>query len=193
MHIKFFTPFLLILALLAGCAPSRVVTYGFLSGSDYEFYPPTKPLDLKEKHFNFVFHDVRSKTQVAECAAVKPERDSELEGDPGFQFFSSYLKALADSCHGRVDSLASDTVHVDLQVLGPKLKGFISVTVHGIVQFTVRSGDTQKVYCSDMKDGDPDSPYDTDSFATRKSAMRGMIAASCRRAMQQYFEDVSGH
>ncbi len=177
---------------LLGCFSSQTIKYGFLPGSDYQFFPPTRHVDLNGKHFNFVFFDKRSDKSNLKCSDIMPDTDSELEGALGYRYFTSYFKAMADSCRGKIDSTGHDTVYVDLQLLGPRMSGFISVTVHGIVQFAVRSRDSVRVYCSDMEDGDPDSPYGTFSFATRKSAMRGMIGASCRRALQQYFEDVAG-
>jgi hypothetical protein len=147
-------------------------------------------IDLRAKSFNFIFADKRSETAKPNCTDVDPDKNSELEGTLGYRYFTTYFEALTDSCNGRLDSTASDTIYVSLQVLRPKFSGFIDVTVHGIVQFTRHSRDTQRIYCSDMKDGDPDSPYGTSSFATRRSAMRGMIGASCRRAIQTYFEDV---
>src|SRR5689334_4401485 len=187
---KTFNSAVLLLIAFSGCSPSGALKYGFLPGSDYQFFSPTKHIDLEGRRFNFVFSDKRSEVAQARCSDVEPDKDSELEGALGFQYFTRYFKAMADSCHGKVDSTSADTIRVDLQVLRPKFSGFIKVTVHGIVQFAVRSADTLRIYCSDMKDGDPDSPFGTSSVATRKSAMRGMIGASCRRALQNYFEDV---
>ena|SRR5437879_3281254 len=191
MAVKTMKAVLLGLVAVSGCITSHTLKYGFLPGSDYEFYPLTRPIDLKGRRFHYVFYDKRLEELQAKCSDLEPEKDSELEGELGYRYFISYFRAMTDSCLGKVDSTAPDTVRVDLQVLRPKLTGFISVTVHGIVQFAVHSADAQRVYCSDMKDGDPDSPYGTFSLATRKSAMRAMMGASCRRAIQQYFEEVS--
>ena len=186
-----------VLLTLCGCPPPGM-KYGFLPGGNYEFFAPTKPIDLHQKHIHYFVTDSRNEFASAECSEESPDRDSELEGPLGLDFFSGYLAAFTDSCNG-ASSGRSDTLqktegqqfYVDLQLLAPKFSGFISVSVHGMVQFRVRGENSARVYCSDMQDGDHDAPYGKFSFATRASAMRGMVAASCRRAIEQFLTDVS--
>jgi hypothetical protein len=176
--------------MIIGCSPS-LIKYGFLPGSDYEIYGTNEKIDLNKLHINYTISDSRNSIDSIECSDVLLERDSELEGDLGLKLFSKYLTTLTDSCNGITDSSSNNIYIVELNAISPKLSGFGFVTVHGLVQFTVKSELITKTYCADIKDGDPDSPVGKYSFATRKTAMREMVSAACRKSIENFLLDVS--
>ena len=176
--------------IIIGCSPS-IIKYGFLPGSDYEIYATDQQIDLNKLHINYKISDNRSSIDSIECSDIKLEKDSELEGDLGVKLFSKYLMTLTDSCNGILDSSSNNIYEVELQAISPKLTGFGFVTVHGLVQFKVKSKLITKTYCADIKDGDPESPVGRFSFATRKTAMRIMVSAACRKAIENFLLDVN--
>lgn len=172
-----------------GCSPS-VLYYGYLPGSNYQYYEPLQHIDLKGKKIALTFEDKRTEQSFISCSKIKPDNDSELEGKLGFDYFKSYFKAMLEFNHATVDSLSKDTLKITLKNISGKLIGFGSIEAHGLIEFEVNHNNTIKNYCSDMVDGDEDSPLGQFSFATRKSAFRKMVSGATRRALESFISDL---
>lgn len=185
--------FLWLSFLISACTPPLILKYGYLPGGDYEIYAPIRTIDLKGKRFNYILLDTRSRYGKIDCSDTKLDKDSELEGSLGYNLFSNYLTVLTDSCSGKIDNSSPDTINIELQAISPKLTGFLFITVHGTIQFKVQSAKLNKIYCADIKDGDPDSPLGRYSFATRKSAMRQLVSAACRKAVESFLIDLANN
>jgi hypothetical protein len=183
---------------LFGCMPagtvnpetSQVLKYGYLPAGKYEYYPPIKKIDLQGRKFKFSVVDNRFNNKQCVCSSLPVEIDSELEGELGIQFFEDYLKAMTEYGSGSIDTSSGESIRVELEVLSPKMIGFVFVQVHGLVQFNVISDKIKKRYCSDMVDGDSDAPFGKQAVATRRHAMRKMVSGSARRALEEFFTDL---
>jgi hypothetical protein len=181
--------FILLALFISACTPPSILKYGYLPGADYEIYAPTQHINLQGEHFHYVFSDVRTSYDKVDCSDIILDKDSELEGRLGYDLFSIYLTILTDSCSGKTDDSSLNTIKIELQAISPKLTGFGFITVHGLVQFKVQSSKLNKIYCADVKDGDRDSPLGRYSFATRKTAMRELVSAACRKAIESFLKD----
>jgi hypothetical protein len=185
-------------AILFGCMPgvtvnpetSRVLKYGYLPAGKYEYYQPIKKIDLQRRKFKYLVVDNRFNNRQSVCSTMLVDIDSELEGELGIQFFEDYLKAMTEYGSGSIDTSSGEPIRVELEVLSPKMVGFVYVRVHGLVQFNVISDKIKKRYCSDMVDGDPDAPFGKHAVATRRHAMRKMVSGSARRALEEFFTDL---
>jgi hypothetical protein len=175
---------------LAGCAVDHgLLKYGYLPGGDYVYYQPLKKINLNGKAVEFAVSDRREQTHQLECSNMVIHRDSELEGETGLSFFKNYLRAMTEYSSGKVDP-SGEKIMVELEAISPVMSGFGYVRVFGVVQFSVTSGSINKRYCSVMGDGDPDAPFGKSAVTTRRNAMRKMVSASARRAVEQFMSDL---
>ena len=181
--------YLLILFFLASCSSvTKTLKYGYLPGSDYQYYSPVKPVDLKGKKFNLIVADARNKNMIS-CFGVSIPRDTELEGKTGYDFFSKYFQAMIEANNGIIDPLAQEIIHVQLTGLSGDLKGFVSGHVAGFVEFNIVASEYKKSFCSTMYDGDKDAPLGKYSVDTRKGAFRKIVSASARKAIEEFLND----
>jgi len=169
----------------------KTLKYGYLPGGDYQYYSPIKKSDLKGKSYNLVISDDRSGVSKIVCSDIALDRNTELEGSNGFNFFSKYCRAMIEANNGIVDSDSQNTIQIKLKGLSAQYYGFGYVKVHGLVEFDVLFDNLQKTYCSDMVDGDEDAPLKATSFATRKGALRKMVSGSTRRALEMFINDLA--
>ena len=183
-HMKIYL--ILSLLLFSSCMTSPNLKYGFLPASGYPFYAPRRYPNLMGKKIVFVINDKRHTIYKANCTNESIQRDSELEGKLGSDYFSDYITKLSSESY---EAGIPDTVLIDLEVLTPAMIGFGFVKVHGIVQFKVYRKKFTKSYCVDIKDGDSESPINTFSFDTRRGAMRKMMSAALTKVGQEFLED----
>lgn len=186
-------PFVWIAAIMAlgGCATSgSSPKYGYLPGDDYTYYAALKPVDLEKRHFRVVVTDARSSTSIG-CSGIALPRNTELEGQKGIAFFSTYLRKMIESNNGIVDDASTDVIDVRLKGLSGELTGFLYITVWGLVEFEVARGSQVKYYCSAMSDGDPGAPLGKTSVDTRTGAFRKMVSASTRQAIDVLMVDLA--
>lgn len=134
------------------------IYYGFLPGTDYKYFKPLQKIDLKGKEFNVEIEDARGSIKKLECFEYEIDRDTELEGELGLNYFSNYLKTMIEYCNGKVNPQSTNKISVKLQGISFMLYGFVFVRVHGLAQFEVSSAGTTKIYCANMSDADNDSP-----------------------------------
>jgi hypothetical protein len=179
---------IVVLALiLGGCY--NTMKYGWLPGGDYEYYEPLNAVDLEWERIRLEVIDGREGFAVS-CFGIPLDRNTELEGPTGFDFFRSYLQAMIEANNGVVDPASTNVVHVELKALSAEIFGYGYARVYGLVEFRASFGGIQKTYCSAMADGDEGAPLGKYSFTTRKTALRTMASASTRRALEQLMCDL---
>jgi hypothetical protein len=169
----------------------KTLKYGYLPGGDYQYYAPIEKSDLKGKSYNLVITDDRSGVSQISCSDIILDRNTELEGDDGFNFFSKYCRAMIEANNGIIDQDAQETIHIKLKGLSAQYYGFGFLKVHGLVEFDVILDNFEKTYCSDMVDGDEDAPLKATSITTRKGALKKMVSGSTRRALEMFTRDLA--
>jgi hypothetical protein len=178
---------LLILLLASGCY--SVLHYGYLPGGSYKYYAPLSPVDLGGQRFRLEIVDKRSGFGIS-CSNFTLDRNTELEGSKGYDFFSAYVRGMIEANKGMIDPNSSRIMRVELTALTAQLLGFGFVRVYGLVEFNVSFDGFRKNYCSVMGDGDEGAPVGRYSFATRKGALRKMVSGSTRRALEELVHDI---
>ncbi len=177
--------------LLSCGSVGKTLKYGFLPGGNYQYYAPVNRVDLKGESFNLVITDGRLGVSRVFCSEIALDRNTELEGENGFNFFVNYCRAMVKANNGLIDKSTPKTLYVKLNGLSAQYYGFGFVKVHGLVDFDVMFNNVKKTYCSDMVDGDEDAPLKATSFATRKGALRKMVSGSTRRALEMLMKDLA--
>ncbi len=177
--------------LLCSCSSvGKTLEYGYLPGGKYKYYAPLTPVDLHGKRYRLKILDNRTENRI-ECAESTIPRNSELEGQRGYQFFSNYLRAMIERNHGMVDDASQDIIEVKLRAISGDLKMVVYGHVYGLVEFDAKVGKFDKRYCSVMKDGDKNAPVGKFSFSTRKGALRKLVSASTRKALEEFMQDLA--
>ena len=177
-----------IACLLCSCAP---LYYGFLPGTDYQMLKPEKEIDLKGKAFSIEFRDSRNDINKIACSEYSLDRETELEGALGAQYFRESLTAMIQGSNGKIDDTSPNKIVVELEGLSFKLIGVVYIVGHGFVQFRVTSPFLNKTYCSDMTDHDEDAPLKWYSVVTRKTGSRLMVSGSVRRAAETFVRELA--
>jgi predicted DNA-binding antitoxin AbrB/MazE fold protein len=166
------------------------IYYGWLPGTDYKYFKPLQKIDLKGKEFNVEIIDARGTIKKVECFEYEIDRDTELEGELGLNYFSNYLKTMIEHCNGKVNPESKNKITVKVEGISFMIYGFIFARVHGLVQFEVSSLGITKKYCSDMTDADNDSPASQFAMVTRKTGSRLIVSGSMRRALESLMLDL---
>ena len=163
----------------------------FCDAEDAPYYAPKSKINLGGKSVQFMFTDRRGEHTRLECADAERATGTEFDDKDGFDFFKNYVNRMAKESSAGVDGPSGDVIQVELEVLSPRIFGFVFGRVHGLTQFTIKSKMLTKRYCADMKDGDPDSPLKLTSVGTRKSAMRMMVSGSTSKTVEAFLTDLS--
>ncbi|HEY3276341.1 MAG TPA: hypothetical protein VGJ94_06950 [Syntrophorhabdaceae bacterium] len=161
------------------------------AAADAPYYAPKKPIDLGGRSVQFVFTDLRGEYTQLACSDAAPAGGTEFDDKDGFDFFKNYLLRMAKESSASIEHSSDNVIQVQLEVLSPRIFGFLFLRVHGLTQFSVKSKSLNNRYCSDMKDGDPDSPLSLTSVGTRKSAMRTMVSGSTTKTVEAFLADLS--
>lgn len=173
---------------LCSCGP---LYYGYLPGTDYKILKPEGEIDLNGKTYALEFKDNRGGNNKIDCSGYTLDRETELEGDLGMQFFRESITSMIQNSNGKIDAASPNKITLGLNGLSFKLIGAIYLVAHGFVQFDVTSPALNKTYCSDMTDHDPDAPLKWYSLVTRKTATRLIVSGSMRRAVESFVRDLA--
>lgn len=165
--------------------------YGYLPGTEYKLLKPIAAIDLKGKAFNIEFKDGRGLNNRISCSDYTLDRQTELEGNLGMEFFRQSIVTMIQASNGKVDSNAPDKVVVELDGLSFELIGAVYIVAHGLVEFKATSPLLNKTYCSDMTDHDADAPLKWYTLVTRKTATREIVSGSMRRAVEGFVKDLA--
>jgi hypothetical protein len=181
-------PLIAFLPLLCSC---QSLYYGYLPGTDYQMPKPQNKIDLHGKSFALEFKDGRGGLDKIGCSPHLLDRETELEGELGYQYFRSSLTAMIEGSNGKVDAKSPNKVAVQLDGLSFQLIGAGYIVAHGQVQFSVSSPSLSRTFCSDMTDRDPDAPLKWYSVVTRKTASRLIVSGSLRRAAESFVAELA--
>ena len=118
------------------------------------------------------------------------DRNTELEGPTGFDFFRSYARAMLEANKGVFDPNADNVLKIELKGLSAEIVGYGYGRVYGLIEFRAYYNDLHKNYCSVLADGDEGAPVGKFSVTTRKSALRKMASATTRRALEELMKDL---
>lgn len=77
--------------------------------------------------------------------------------------------------------------------LDTRLIGFGNIDVHGLCQIKVKHNGTEKIYCTDIQDGDKNAPLSKSSFVSRKTATRLMMSATIRETIENIIRDMNNN
>jgi hypothetical protein len=174
--------------LLTGCY--ETLHYGYLPGGDYQYYKPLEKVDLGGEKFRLEIMDNRKGFSIA-CSNFRLDRNTELEGETGYDFFRAYVRAMIEANNGIVDPESDNIIRIELTGLSAQYEGYQYVRVYGLVEFNTYTDSFQKRYCSVMVDGDDDAPLGKYSFDTRKGALRKLVSGSSRRALEEFMHDLA--
>jgi hypothetical protein len=169
---------------------SRMFHYGYLHGDDFVYYQPKEKADLEGKRINLKVFDER-KTDFISCSKIILDRHTELEGEKGFHFFKNYCKAMIDYNSGVYDSTSKETLEITLTAFSAEFAGLGFSKIFGLIEFKANGlGIENKTYCSSMIGGEKDAPIKIFSISTHKGALKKMASGSCRRALEELFNEI---
>jgi hypothetical protein len=177
----------ILLFLLTGCYST--LQYGYLPGGDYKYYSPISPVNLNGVKYRLEVVDNRKGFNIS-CVNFRIDRNTELEGATGYNFFSTYVRAMIEANKGIIDPISDNILRVELTGLSAQFYGYGFYRIYGLVEFNVSIGEFQKNYCSAMMDGDKDAPLGKYSVATRKDALRKIVSGSARRTLENLMHDL---
>jgi len=184
---------IIILALtLVSCASGgNAMKYAHLPDSNYHYYNPLKPVDLKHKHFKLVISDKRDKDRI-ECSDFVLPRDTALEGSDGLEYFKNYLRGMIEANNGIFDQENGQEIKVELTALSQKIYGFVYNRLYGFVEFNVSTGGKVKNYCTVTETGGENAPVDRNSFhLTMVHAARVYASGAVRYAFEELMHDLA--
>jgi hypothetical protein len=186
--VKILSGIIFLAIFLSGCYST--LHYGYLPGGDYQYYAPLSKVDLRGERFRLELIDNRKGFKIS-CSNIIIDRNTELEGSTGFDFFSSYVRAMIEANNGVIDPNSSNVITIELRGLSAEYQGVVYVRVYGLVEFHAALRDFHKTYCSQMADGDEGAPVGKYAFDTRKGALRKMVSGSTRRALEEFVHDLA--
>jgi hypothetical protein len=179
---------LLLLLLTASC--TRMLHYRYLDGGDLIFYEPNEKANLDGKKINIKIIDER-KAELIPCSPVLLDRRTELEGERGLHAFKNYCRAMIEYNNGIYDTAAGEILEITLRGLSSEASGLGYTKIYGLVEFKANGlGIENKTYCSAMVSGDNDAPIKIFSINTHSGSSRKMVSGSCRRALEELFDDI---
>lgn len=81
-------------------------------------------------------------------------------------------------------------MEITLEAIDSRLIGFGKIVAHGLCQIKVNYDNKIKVYCIDLTDADKNAAISSNSFVTRKTAIRVMGSAAVREVLEQLLIDL---
>lgn len=166
--------------------------HGFLPGKKFPTYETVEKFDFNNKKIKVVLYDNRKELNLKniECSKVDLTNTSEFENEQGIVKVWEYINKLSNDSKLIIDKVATDEYEIRLMALDTRLIGFGSIDIHGLCQISVKHNGTEKVYCTDIQDGDKNSPLSKSSFVSRKTATRFMMSAAIRETIEKFLKDI---
>jgi hypothetical protein len=180
----------LLFLLLFTTSCTRMFHYGYLQGGDLIYYEPKEKTNLEGKRINPKIFDQR-KTDIISCSNILLDRHTVLEGERGLHAFKNYCRAMIEYNNGIYDTSSGEILEITLFGLSSEFSGFNYSKIYGLVEFKANGlGIENQIYCSSMVGGDMDAPIKIFSINTNKGALRKMVSGSCRRVLEELFNDI---
>lgn len=166
--------------------------HGFLPGKAFPTYNTVEKYDFNNKKIKIILFDDRNSLNLkkTECSQVTLTNKSEFNNEQGIVKVWEYLNKLANDSKLIIDKDASDEYEIRLMALDTRLIGFGSIDVHGICQISVKHNGIEKIYCTDIQDGDKNAPLSKSSFVSRKTATRFMMSSAIRETIEKLLKDI---
>lgn len=169
--------------------------HGFLPGKKFPTYETVEKYDFNGKKIKVVLFDDRNTLNLRkiDCSEVELTNSSEFKDEQGIVKVWEYINKLANDSKLVIDKDATDEYEIRLMALDSRLIGFGSIDVHGLTQIKVSHNGAEKIYCTDIQDGDKNAPLDKSSFVSRKTATRFMMSASIRETLGKFLKDLNNY
>lgn len=166
--------------------------HGFLPGKKFPTYETVEKFDFNGKKIKVVLFDDRNTLNLKkiDCSEVELTNSSEFKNEQGIAKVWEYINKLANDSKLIIDKDAPYEYEIRLMALDARLIGFGSIDVHGMTQIKVTHNGVEKIYCTDIQDGDKNSPLSKSSFVSRKTATRFMMSASIRETIEKFLKDL---
>jgi len=171
---------------------SIVPEHGFLPGRKFKFYPTINTYNLAGKGFRIELLDERNvlKLKKVGCSEIEFTNTSEFSTPSAIEKVKEYIDTLFTKSGAIIDSLALDTLVIELEGLDVRLIGTGYARVHGLCQMRTRYKGISRTYCIDITDADENSPISSNSLVTRLTATRIMASVSIREIIEQIIADL---
>lgn len=166
--------------------------HGFLPGKKFPTYETVEKFDFKGRKIKVVLFDERNTLNLKklDCSEVEITNSSEFAGEQGIAKVWEYINKVANDSKLVIDKNAPDEYEIRLMALDSRLIGFGSIAAHRLTQIKVTHNGIEKIYCTDLEDGDKNAPLSKSSFVSRKTATRLMMSASIRDTVEKFLSDL---
>ncbi len=192
--------FVLILILQFNISSAQVILipsisydeHGFLPGKKFPIYSNVEKFNFKGKTVSVKIFDDRlsEKIDKIECSDLKLTNTSELANPQSIIKIKDYIEKIFANSNLNIDSTSVDKIEFRLEALDSRLYGVGYIKAHGLCQMKIKFNNFEKIYCTDIVDGDKNSPLSASAFVTRKTATRFMASASIRENIEKFLIDI---
>ncbi|MEA5110887.1 hypothetical protein SDC9_33425 [bioreactor metagenome] len=166
--------------------------YGYLPGKRFPYYKTIEKYDFNGQKIRVELYDYREikGLQHIDCSTERIENLSEFAKENSILRVAQYIDKLFQESNIQIDTTVQNSIEIYLEALDSRLIGFGYIKIHGLCQIRVKYLDNDKIYCSDIMDGDKNSPLGKYAFVTRKTGLRKMGSASIREVIEQFLADL---
>ncbi len=166
--------------------------YGYLPGKRFPYYKTIEKYDFNGQKIRVELYDYREikGLQHIDCSTERIENLSEFAKENSILRVAQYIDKLFQESNIQIDTTVQNSIEIYLEALDSRLIGFGYIKIHGLCQIRVKYLDNDKIYCSDIMDGDKNSPLGKYAFVTRKTGLRKMGSASIREVIEQFLVDL---
>ncbi len=165
---------------------------GFLPGKKFPIYKTIQKFNFNGLTLKVEIIDKRSRLNLEkiECSSIPLNNLTELHDQHFILKFGQYVDSIFTQANITIDSSSSNKMEITLEAIDSRLIGFGKIVAHGLCQIKVNYDNKIKVYCIDLTDADKNAPISSNSFVTRKTAIRVMGSAAVREVLEQLLIDL---
>jgi len=169
-----------------------VPEHGFLPGKKFPIFKTINKYDFEGLNIKVKLFDDRDslKIKMLNCSEVNFTNDSEFASPQTIFKVQHYIDSIFHQAGIVINSASLDKLEIRLEAIDSRLIGFGKARAHGLCQIRVKYKTFDKVYCTDIVDGDEHSPLGTKAFVTRRTATRYMASASIRENLEKFLIDL---
>ncbi|CAM3605092.1 hypothetical protein ELOC111193_13205 [Elizabethkingia occulta] len=180
---------------LYAASGSLMPEHGFLPGKKFPIYETIEKYNFNNKKIKVLLSDSRTPSDLkkVDCSNISLTNSSEFKNEQGIVKVSEYINKLFTDSGIIIDKDAPEEYEISLMALDTRLIGFGNIDVHGLCQIKVKHNGTEKIYCTDIQDGDKNAPLSKSSFVSRKTATRLMMSAAIRETIENIIRDMNNN
>lgn len=166
---------------------------GFLPGKKFPIYKTIQKFDFNGLTSRIEIIDQRSllNLEKIECSSIPLNNITELNDQNFILKFGEYVDSIFAQANIKIDSSSLNKMEITLEAIDSRLIGFGKIVAHGLCQIKVNYNNRLKIYCVDLTDSDKNAPISSNSFVTRKTAIRVMGSAAIREVLEQVLIDLN--